>query len=429
MLVSLFLIVRPDLFTSTLTLLMSLTVNNVVYTKSEETMYPVGGLFEFAPSKNNWMQWLLQDMEYMHPVLFGVLVVKTILTRNAMEEKTQYHLVKTLGVLKERLSDPVKALDDSTVIIVAALAIFFSSLGDYRSAAVHVRGLGDMIKLRGGLDSFKHSLRISAKLSRLVCLLDRCLVGSPCVSLDLAYALYSGQKPILSVSNEFPNYASSIFHDHSSLLAISDCPQPIQIPENQEIIDIYLSLQQICQHLNEGLANKLISAFELHDRITSIQYRLLNAQDSSGNVVTECLRLSMLAFILTMSMFQNPTSKAEYPYLTKRFQECYESIRASPHQCGDIILWALMIGAIVMFDVMDPWLHETWEAEVPAQLTWEEARRRLQNVLWNDKIHDGPGQQAFTALNLQKTPVYVVENLGDRPWGSSWAGCGYELLS
>jgi hypothetical protein len=181
--------------------------------------------------------------------------------------------------------------------------------------------------------------------------------------------------------------------------------------------------------LNEKPAGKLLSAFEVQNQIISLQYRLLNVQDGSNNILTECLRLSMLGFFLTMSMFQSPTVKADYPYLAKRFRECCELIRTSQINCGDIMMWALMIGAVVVFDVMDPWLHEIWEAEVRNQLTWGEARRRLQDVLWINEIHDIPGQEAFTILNLKEKPNLYVKGLGNKQWAKSWAGCGYEFLS
>lgn len=55
------------------------------YNKATESMYPVGGLFGFPQSQRSWMNWLIQDIEYMHLVLFCILIIRGILTRTTNE--------------------------------------------------------------------------------------------------------------------------------------------------------------------------------------------------------------------------------------------------------------------------------------------------------------------------------------------------------
>jgi len=131
-------------------------------------MCPIGGCVDIAPSRCHWLQWLGQDIAYRHPVLFSVSVVNCILSQIPLEKKTRYHLDKTLTFLKERLSDSILSLQDSTILVVVSLVILFSCLRDYTSAMVHMKGLGEMVRLRGGLESFSNSSRIYVKLSRLV---------------------------------------------------------------------------------------------------------------------------------------------------------------------------------------------------------------------------------------------------------------------
>jgi hypothetical protein len=131
-------------------------------------MYPIGGCVAIEPNKPRWMQWMTQDIAYMHPVLFSISVVDCIFSQIPLGKKTRYHLDKTLTFLKERLSDSILSLQDSTIMIVMSLVIFFSCLREYTTAMVHMKGLGEMVRLRGGLESFRSTPRCYIKFARLV---------------------------------------------------------------------------------------------------------------------------------------------------------------------------------------------------------------------------------------------------------------------
>jgi hypothetical protein len=106
----------------------------------------------------------------MHPVLFCISVADCILGQIPLGKKALYHLGETIKLLNERLSDAILSVHDSTIWVVLSLVIFFSYLKDFKTAMVHMEGLGHMIKLRGGLNSFREKPRLYLKLGRLVVL-------------------------------------------------------------------------------------------------------------------------------------------------------------------------------------------------------------------------------------------------------------------
>jgi hypothetical protein len=136
---------------------------------------------------------------------------------------------------------------------------------------------------------------------------------------------------------------------------------------------------------------------EFQNIICSTQYRLLRLQGTLDNIISECLRLAMLAFLTTT--FQVPGMKFRHPYLARRFRECCRAVEAATPQLRDLMLWLLTIGAISVYDVVDePWLHERWKIDVP-DVEWPEARRRMKEIMWIDIIHDEPAKYIFKMMS------------------------------
>jgi hypothetical protein len=131
-------------------------------------MDPIGLPVDFAPNRRFWFQWLTQDTPYLHVVLFGISVIDCVLGQKPFERKTHYHLAKTHAFLRERMTDSNLCLQDSTIFAVVFLVHYFSCLRDYKTAMIHMNGLGKIVNLRGSLESFRSKSRLYIKIARLV---------------------------------------------------------------------------------------------------------------------------------------------------------------------------------------------------------------------------------------------------------------------
>jgi len=129
-------------------------------------MGPVELCVDFGPAGRIWLPWLAKDVPFTHPVLFCISVADCLLNETPLGAKAQYHMGQTLAFLNQRLSDKALALHDTTIFVVVSIIIFSTYLRDYATAMVHMKGLGRMVELRGGLDSFRYSPRLYTKLSR-----------------------------------------------------------------------------------------------------------------------------------------------------------------------------------------------------------------------------------------------------------------------
>ncbi len=88
-------------------------------------------------------------------------------------KKTFLHLTKAMTCLSDQLSKPVPMIPDSTVFVVLFLVFMADVLGDQRAVETHADGLKQMVRARGGIESFRHDIKLYMKLSRYVTLLSR----------------------------------------------------------------------------------------------------------------------------------------------------------------------------------------------------------------------------------------------------------------
>jgi hypothetical protein len=166
---------------------------------------------------------------------------------------------------------------------------------------------------------------------------------------------------------------------------------------DRRLVVIFRDLQYFAGLMNAATgSNRRLRDTEFQNFTCSIQYRLLQLQSTLDDILGECLRLAMLAFLTTT--FQIPGTKVRYQYLASRFRECCRAVEAATPQLQDLMLWLLMVGTISVYGVDEPWLRERWQADVPG-LVWPEARRRLQEIMWIDAIHDEPERYAFEAMS------------------------------
>jgi hypothetical protein len=207
---------------------------------------------------------------------------------------------------------------------------------------------------------------------------------------------------------------------------IPSLPPSIAKLNNQELIAVFKDLQELANVINAGTASrKLPPAIDVQNRICAAQYRLLELQGKFDDSVTEGLILGLLAFLATL--FQVPGTKLGYPYLVKRFRDVCSTMEASEPHLRDLVLWLLMMGAISLFGATEPWLRQRWQLEAPPQLTWDELRQRLKDVLWIQLIHDQPGQHAFNILNVMEDINPPRDISAVTLWASGWSGCTYKI--
>ncbi|KAL4778032.1 hypothetical protein BJX76DRAFT_363110 [Aspergillus varians] len=311
-----------------------------------DAMYPIELFFDFVVDQNEWAHWLFRDPAYLQCTIFMASSARALMERRAITPNTYSHLRDAIARLNTQLSsdDANVILRDSTIAAVTMLTMFSCIINDHAAAKAHIAGLQQMVGLRGGLQNFTNNPKLYLQLGRL---------ADP---------------------RTLP-----IFHE----------------------LQYYTSLVNDAQTTRQRR-----SIHEFHAVICSFQYRLLQLQGAFQDPLSECLRLAMLAFLITT--FQFPGTKARYPYLADCLRASCLALRVGlsvgvGDEVRELVRWVLIVGAISVFDLgvraEVEWMGEMWMDVDVEYVEWEEARARLKQILWIDVLQDRIGRAAFEEWN------------------------------
>lgn len=118
------------------------------------SLYPKEICLRVENTESPWAGYLTTDPAYLNAILFAEESYGNILLRRDQSNIAQHYLVKTLQLLRERISCPSSplAVSDPTIMAVVVLALASEALGDSPTLTNHLEGLMRMINLRGGFD-------------------------------------------------------------------------------------------------------------------------------------------------------------------------------------------------------------------------------------------------------------------------------------
>lgn len=104
---------------------------------------------------STWIDSLVTDPTYVHAVTFATETYGNTQLGKGQDALTQFHLLKTLRSLQERVSNPGDplAICDQTIMTVVVLALTSIVLGDETTLMNHLGGLVRMVNLRGGFET------------------------------------------------------------------------------------------------------------------------------------------------------------------------------------------------------------------------------------------------------------------------------------
>ena len=102
-------------------------------------------------------------------MLFHVVLLLSGLDRENLQSQhntiyTRQLLDQCLGLLNNRVQDPVAGINDHTLVSIATLAAMEHDRGNMKALDMHLEGLRKVIQLRGGLDTIRNTNSMAANL-------------------------------------------------------------------------------------------------------------------------------------------------------------------------------------------------------------------------------------------------------------------------
>ncbi|KAF9878164.1 hypothetical protein CkaCkLH20_04202 [Colletotrichum karsti] len=376
------------------------------YTVIKEAMYPVEWCVRFDASKTPWFFWLMMDPAYLHSTLFTVALLNDWVRGTKRSKKTNYHIGKTLKYLNQNLANKDTAVADSTVATIVTVSIVAELFGDHASSTAHVAGLRQIVKLRGGVDSFQHNLQLYAKTCRV----------------DIGWSLITGEMPVY--------YREKLSYERSFTSILGPCPGGLEPQQGHcpirsyvdsldlRLSNIFQDTQDFSRMVNYLFRMKKMDPDKFQALMTSVQYRLIYLKlDDDADIMAEAFRLAMLGFIA--SLFLHVLGlKMNFIWMTNRFRETLNKVdmsQLSTPAAKTVFAWTLVMGSMTVFsEADDSWLLPKL-ASVQGSLgqTWPEAKKNLDKVMWINVAHDLKGVQVFGRLVLHVAKIPSPPSAGE----------------
>ncbi|KAK1523782.1 uncharacterized protein CCOS01_08869 [Colletotrichum costaricense] len=363
------------------------------YAVVKETMYPIEWCLQYDESKTPWFYWLLTDAAFLHSILFTVGLMNDTVKGDSPSKHTNFHIWKTLQLLNQNIADQDMALADSTIATIVSMCMVAEIFGQRDNAAAHIQGMRQIVKLRGGIESFSHNLQLQVKICRVdigwsLCTGEKPLYFRDTFSWEPAFSPILGKVPV----------GSEVCPGSSSIRLLLDAADSRLGNIFQDLHD-FSRLATALYHTNRKIDPNLFQEF-----MTCVQYRLLYSETTAHNALAELGRLGMISYITTLFL-QVQGAKFQFTSLTTKLRSACKNLEISASTCAAtklLLAWSLVIGAISVFEEQD----DRWLLPKLANLrdslgpTWPEAKAKLEDVIWTENVHDSAGIKVFEKLVL-----------------------------
>ncbi|RDW65953.1 hypothetical protein BP6252_09588 [Coleophoma cylindrospora] len=348
-----------------------------------ETMYSIERHGAINPVKECWLPMAFQDGALLHTILACADTYGSPNWRN--HPAALMHISKAVTMVNERLSGPMPEITDATIVVVCALAYSEMVNNNQANWRVHMRGLKQMVQLRGGIEAFKSTPMIQNKISRA----------------DLCGSLSAVQKPYF----DFPRECLAIPHSNDHMTHFRGVRSSVEL--DNRLVQILWHVEHTAFNLNRiHLSKTDIHPMTVRKDITSLQYTLLSfdfrRNDIREGLMYEVLRLSMLVYLVAV-LDEAPPGLPIYKMLGVELEASLKELGLESSLEPKFLLWITFVGA--SFD-QNAQTREYFMASATKTLrrlgisSWENAEVVLKSFFWVDKTHSNSFSRVWDSLEL-----------------------------
>ncbi|KAL4943511.1 hypothetical protein BDV06DRAFT_135303 [Aspergillus oleicola] len=339
-----------------------------------------------------WVRFFFVDEAYFHcSIATSILCSKNLISESA---QAMHHIARTYRIIQQRLQSGKEATSDMTIAILVAMSQYERLQGRYERGYVHVQGLRRMIELRGGIRQFdRESAGVAQKVLRA----------------DLEYALQLGGTTLLGLEGiEFLRSSQRLLTDHEGDNSEVDIFLKKHI--GSDLRNVFAETKDLAALLNNadaGYRQKLGST-EFHNSILLLGHCLLQINPLCSSIdhderlafgmsaLEDVIHLGLLAFLVTFLSGLNHRV-ADQPLLAQKLRSAIENMLKiiesgkEKRPGNSVLLWALFIGAVVVFKPSDDeWLIKTTSATIKALglSSWDDIKQVLVGFPWVHALHD-----------------------------------------
>ncbi|KAH7110911.1 hypothetical protein B0J11DRAFT_473782 [Dendryphion nanum] len=351
-----------------------------------ENMYTLEKHVNLNPAKDYWLPMAFQDAALLHAFIFCADGHSTISQGRKEGPAAVIHLRKAIQIVNERLRAPVPSITDATIAVVCTFAHTEMLNGNHENWIVHMRGLKQMLRHRGGMQAFESNRLVRSKINR----------ADLCGSIDAVQSPY-----FECVVSELPTMPG--YHQMTTITATGFVKITSSIKLDEALTRILCQIQHVTSSLNMFYHHKTqIHPLSLREVITSSQYSLLSfklqqKKTVRENLVHEMLRLGLLVYLVTL-LNESPSEVSLYDMLGARLKSTLIEVRRNGGLDLEFSLWILFIAASVVKDPDTKGYFTASATEIIDELgvsCWDNIETLFKSFFWVEKIHRGTFKLIF----------------------------------
>lgn len=320
------------------------------------------------------------------------------LGKEGQSAKMRYHIGEAITLVNQSLGTP-DGLSDTNMMVVNNMAVQGMLHDDKATAEVHLLGLREMIRIRGGLSQITEDWMI-VKFCKQVFPCHSARSGNSNTNTNSFYrtewdvALHFGSPVTLNLDRMDEVYlslaAQGLTFAESSSVAAS-IHERLASPLRMVLFDLW----NMANLFND---NHKINASTLQEVVVSSGSQLIRfhplGEPPLEDWLEAAIHIGLTAFLTTFVIRSGPRRFLQYQLVG----ECLNNVarRGLPDEHRDVLLWLLFVGGIsVLSGPGLGWVAPriSQEAKLLNIATWESVQACFKeaSLPWIDALHDEPG--------------------------------------
>ncbi|KAF5722706.1 hypothetical protein FMUND_2583 [Fusarium mundagurra] len=319
---------------------------------------------------------LHENKTLLESMFLATYAVDDLCSGTKLSLRSQRILGTILSSLNSSLRDASGQQSYTTIFIILILLFAAESFRDFDAVSTHLDGLRRLLELRE-----TKPMPLDSKLLFKI------------QQVDLRMSLATGR----------PLYFPFDYSYSQPPVGIISPPSIIPwLMVHPALMNCYQTLQTLSNHANQYRFSKLkktLNWLDFQSRVSTCQTLLIGMRHGHLPVVSEALRLGMLAFLSTLS--RSPARKSHLSIFTSQLEECFLAMKQEQDFYMPLLIWLMLMGYMSSIDTSS-WISSVWCSSVQPELSWEAVRKMVGELPWIQMIHDEPGEQSYRHLQAQR---------------------------
>ncbi|KAE8443125.1 hypothetical protein EG329_002369 [Mollisiaceae sp. DMI_Dod_QoI] len=336
------------------------------------------------PMRKGLFSTAIHDAALFHTFLAHYVASYDLRYGSGDPEESLRHRMEAVRIVNERLADIPRALSDGTIATVANIAVYEAGNGSLKSMVVHLKGLEEMVNMRGGTENggFDPNVR------RLIAWTDvHCAnaLAQPTRFPPLSVAIAPGSQTLLQNSKHYDLNSSTT--EYISTLQTSPQEQTLLDWTLAEVRNISLSLQHI-----KNCSSVPKEDIRYSDRVYYAQYCLLQVLHNPETSQLDTA-LSIVGLIYCAVCFRDMSFNfrviGESVIRLKYILEFVVNDRPYDSRECEKLFWVLMMGGMAAEGKEERSLFVvdlSWVCGLLSINMWETAKLILEGIAWQSEL-------------------------------------------